>query len=44
MTSNTAERPKIVEDLLKSLSFLSFDFDVMSLSCLVRWMRLCLQY
>jgi hypothetical protein len=34
MTSNTAKRPEFVEDLLKVLSFLSFDFDVMSLTCL----------
>ena len=34
MTSNTAKRPEFVDNLLKGLSFLSFDFDVMSLSCL----------
>ena len=38
MTSSTAKRPKIVEDVLKALSVLSFDFDIMSLSCLVRYM------
>ena len=34
MTSSTAKRPKLVDDVLKALSVLSFDFDVMSLSCL----------
>ena len=37
MTSSTAKRPKIVEDLLKALSVLSFDFNIMSLSCMVRY-------
>jgi hypothetical protein len=34
VSSSTAKRPKIVESMLKALSIFSFDFDVMSLSCM----------
>jgi hypothetical protein len=34
MTTSTAKRPKIVDSMLKTMSVLSFDFDVMSLSCM----------
>jgi hypothetical protein len=34
MTTSTAKRPEIVDSMLKTLSVFSFDFDVMSLSCM----------
>ena len=34
MTSSTTKRPKLVESMLKALSIFSFDFDIMSLSCM----------
>ena len=36
MTSSTAERPAFVDAVLSTMNVFAFDFDVMSLSCLVR--------